>query len=78
MITVTKFTISSTERRQKQPVKDIEILPKNGAFVFFDAAAMESFEDELRQTFEQVLVFGCTVAATINNQFVHQEATASE
>lgn len=78
MITVTKYTISSIERRQKQPVKDVEILPKNGAFVFFDAASMEAFEDELRQTFEQVFVFGCTVAATINNQFIHQEAQASE
>lgn len=68
MIIVTKFTISTSDRKIKQPFKDITIFPENGGqFEFFEARDLNFFMDELRQTFEIVFVTGCAISATYNN-----------
>lgn len=68
MIRVSKFIISSDERRHKQSVKDVEIIPQNsGVFEFISAGDMHEFMEELRQTFEHVFIFGCSVSAKMAN-----------
>jgi len=64
MIRIVKYTISSNERREKQAFKDVEITPSgNIGFEFANGEDVQKFEDELRQTFEIVFPFGCSITS---------------
>jgi len=69
MIKVSKFTISTNDRKRKQPVKDVSIIPQNGGvFEFLDVDRFNEFVEQLRMAFEFIFVFGCTVEAKMCNE----------
>jgi hypothetical protein len=70
MINVLEFTVISLEKTEKEGTKSVVIKPHDGgAFWFLQQKDLEEFKDELRQTFESVFCFGCSVEALIDFPF---------
>ena len=61
-IIVNSFIVLSREDKHHEPLKKIFINAERGeCFIFSDKADLGKFIDELRQTFEQVMPFGCEI-----------------
>lgn len=63
-IIIDAFVVESQGESHMEPFKMVSITPeKNKKFEFVDSADLETFVDDLRQTFERVMPFGCEVKA---------------
>lgn len=73
-ILIDSFVVVSQNDSFKEPVSKILLSPKVGErFEFVDTSDLEDFMQDLRQTFERVMPFGCEVKANATSLYAQLE-----
>ena len=66
MLRVKQFNIKAKEPTKIKTPSDVQLNSTNGqSFIFQDSKEADMFSDELRQSFEFIMPFGCEVSYVV-------------